>query len=470
MFRAVVVGGLFLVVGCNRNLVVVPPTGSGQAGMSGQAGAPGTPVDASTPPDVRPGADRYYFDGGGAVDHAPASDAVFIDTRRPPDAAPEVGATDATPADALPPPPARGCYSSDAGTPPPVGTLFGAPMTIDLASGAAESVAIGDVTGDGLPDVVVGEGNFIIVYAQTAGGTLAPAASYDSGIGGQVSLEPRTLDVGDVNGDGRLDVVYTREVDVAVMLQNASGGLDPPLALAITDAGNGEDVVAVGDLDGDGRADVVGASWGGLGVDIWFQAADGSLAAARHFACPHSGYEDLALGDLDGDGQLDIAISGEQQSTICVLLQRPGGFATEITTPGVTTRGLGIADVEGDCNGDLIFATGGNRPGSQIGLMAGAGGGALGQAAYLPSYDIPGALVVRDVDGDGRPDVVVNHEGWLAIGVYRQLPWGGFAAEEQYPFSYINWGPDRIAVGDINGDGRPDIVGVDAKVTILYHQ
>jgi hypothetical protein len=64
----------------------------------------------------------------------------------------------------------------------------------------------------------------------------------------------------------------------------------------------------------------------------------------------------------------------------------------------------------------------------------------------------------------------VNHEGWLAIGVYRQLPAGGFAAEEQYPFSYVNWGPDRIAVGDINGDGRPDIVGVDAKVTILYHQ
>ena len=87
-------------------------------------------------------------------------------------------------------------------------------------------MAIGDVTGDGLPDVVVGEENFITVYVQTPAGTLAPPMQYESGIGGQTALEPRMLDVGDVNGDGRLDVVYTREADVGVMLQNASGGLD----------------------------------------------------------------------------------------------------------------------------------------------------------------------------------------------------------------------------------------------------
>jgi len=66
--------------------------------------------------------------------------------------------------------------------------------------------------------------------------------------------------------------------------------------------------------------------------------------------------------------------------------------------------------------------------------------------------------------------VVVVHTGWLAVGVYRQLASArGLGAEERYSFPYINWGPDRIAVGDVNGDGRPDVVGVDAKLAILYH-
>jgi hypothetical protein len=360
-----------------------------------------------------------------------------------------------------------GCASSGNGHSPRPSPLFGAFVEVDLPGTMGESVAVGDVTGDGRADVVVGgwAGDLIVVYAQTADGGLAPPKKY--GDGATLVLGPRQLALGDVNGDGRLDVLYTRDADVGVMLQTAAGTLDAPSSLAPTDAGNGESAVAIGDLDGDGRADVVAAGWGASNVDVWFQDATGALGAAHSFACAHKGYETLALGDIDGDGRADIAVSGRQQSDVCVVLQKPGGLAPSGSIGvGATVSALGIGRLGLPyCAVDLVFSTGGNSPGS--GLVVHAVGG-TGLGTTLASYDIPESLVVADVDGDGRSDVVVVHTGWEAVGVYRQVVTGGLASEERYPFPYLNWGTDRIAVGDINGDGRPDVVGVDAKLAILY--
>ena len=78
--------------------------------------------------------------------------------------------------------------------------------------------------------------------------------------------------------------------------------------------------------------------------------------------------------------------------------------------------------------------------------------------------------MVTDVDGDGRPDVVIDHFGWMAFSIYQQMATGGLAAESRFPFSYVNIGSQRLAVGDINGDGRPDIVTADANVTVSLQQ
>jgi hypothetical protein len=363
--------------------------------------------------------------------------------------------------------PADGGSSSDAAA--AASALFGPLSTVNLPSDfTAHSVGIGDVTGDGLPDVVVaGSINFtqnndeVLVLPQTAAHTLGTPVRYDTGYRSLVHL---AVVVADVNSDGRLDVVVTRSFDVGVLAQNVTGTLDPLQPLTGVQPGHGIDDVAVADLDGDGRNDVVAS---GSPMVVWFQTMPGKLASAATFPCPAQGVYGIAVGDVDGDGKLDLVHDG------CVLLQRPGGFAPfSPLSLGISTWGIAIGDVNGDSLSDLVFTHAENRPNSYLGIMLQTAQHTLAAQTTSSSYDIPGPLVLADVDGDGRADAVVVHSAWYRVGVYRQLATGSLAPEELFKFASAQApGTHRMAVGDFNGDGKPDVVyGEYSQLSILYHQ
>jgi hypothetical protein len=88
--------------------------------------------------------------------------------------------------------------------------------------------------------------------------------------------------------------------------------------------------------------------------------------------------------------------------------------------------------------------------------------GALTLGARYNSYDIPTSIVVADVSLNGRPAILVLHDGWAAVGVYFQSAPGVIQPEQLYALPYGAYEPHGLAVGDINGDEMPDIVIADA--------
>lgn len=343
---------------------------------------------------------------------------------------------------------------------------------------APEAVAIGDLNADGRKDVAMvtstrasePNANTLHVFLQASDGTLQAPAKYPLG------WYPQSVDVGDVNGDGRPDVVAGSNGDgIAVLLQNAAGTLDPMVRYATVRSLS----VKIGDFNGDGRMDVAGLGNGGWGegLAVFLQTAAGTLAAPVPYAVPHGGQDELEVGDLDGDGRTDLVVGNQfpySAPDFWVLLQNANGtlaapVAYAVPGNGVwdTTNGLGVGDTNGDGRADVIMSYGGNRPTTFIGRFSQNAQGTLDTPTAFGSYDIPRAVDVADVDSDGRKDVLVTHPGWLQLGVYRQAATGELGAEELYAIPYSAGDKAQsMAVGDVTGDGLPDVVLTDYNIVV----
>ncbi len=343
------------------------------------------------------------------------------------------------------------------------------------------SVVIADVTGDRLNDLVVGAmlngpgvayNAGVFVFAQTAAGTLAPPAYYPTGTAGYE--QPTMLAVADLDGDGRLDVALAGYSDYRVLLQTADGQLGPPAVLKRKHIDDPE-LIATGDFDGDGRSDLIGVGFSTSYVEVWYQAE--AFAAAHSFDCAHGGGDSIAVADLDGDGALDVAISSDNATAVCLLYQRSGTFMPGPPVPIIvqpTPCAIAATDADGDGRTDLLIVSSPlSGLGKYLDILSQGTSGQFTLESSLDTTWYPNGLLLADVDGDGRVDAVVPHSQELLVGIYRQLPFGGFADEETYTYSKPELQDDdtqRTAVGDLNGDGRPDIVSIAQDVTILYHR
>ena len=358
------------------------------------------------------------------------------------------------------------------------GTLFQPYQAFPVGS-SPEAVAVGDVTGDGRADVVMTTdyafdpaNDFRVwVFAQTAGGSLAAPVSYPTGS----TASPSSVALGDLSGDGRTDVVVGLDgTGVQVYAQLADGTLGAP---ALYPTANG-DLVRLGRLDGDGDLDVAAVGWGTNTVSVFANDGAGGLGAPTQYPAQHAGYEDLEVGDVSGDGRDDLVImSGQLYAVpnVSVLAQLAGGgfgAAAEYRVgTNVNTQGVGVGDVTGDGRGDVVASYGGNSPYARMAVFAQNAGGTLNAPVAYTSYDIPEPVEVADVDLDGRADVVTLHGGWNRAGAYLQQAGGTLAAEDLYAIPYAShYSPHGLAVGDVSGDGSPDVVLADYNhgLVVLY--
>lgn len=335
-----------------------------------------------------------------------------------------------------------------------------------------DAVAIGDVSGDGRNDVVMTTSYYfdpandfhLWVFLQAADGTLSPPVSYATAAG--YSTGPDSVAIGDITGDGRADVVLGVDgVGVQVFPQLVSGGLGSPTMYASGDTNK----IRLGQLNADGLLDVAGVGWGTNTVGVLLNDGHGGLSAPVTYPALHGGYDDLEVADVTGDGRDDIVVMSGQlyaDPNVSILPQLPGGgFATAApytVQSNTNTQGIGVGDVTGDGLNDVVASYGGNRPNSFVAVLGQTATAGLAPPVSYPSYDIPEPVEVADVDLDGRPDVVTLHGGWSEAGVYLQRSDGTLGTEQLFPIPYAShYNPHGLAVGDVNGDGAPDIVLAD---------
>ena len=334
--------------------------------------------------------------------------------------------------------------------------------------GSPQAVAVADVTGDKRADVLLADPSRLLVYR---GGTanLGKPAIYPLG-GLSTAPWSEGLVVGDFNHDGRLDAAVGDLAGVQIFLQRGGRFVRPrtvPVPFWVSALG-------AADLNRDGRMDLVvtgrvdGSSSLPVTEVLWNRSAGWraqKIDAAYYLA--------IRFADINGDGRLDIVPtaygSSATPSVRLYLNDGHGGFTTrtvQVATQGIDAPdAITAGDVTGDHRADLVFVNGWNSPRSHLAVMAGSASGTLAAATIYPSYDLPNAVAIADLNGDHRNDVVVLHDTFMKVGVYYQAAGGTLGTEQLLDVPHGAYGPNGVAVGAIDPGSRPDIAIADGGYT-----
>ena len=355
---------------------------------------------------------------------------------------------------------------------------FHSPLVYYAAGSGPEALAVADVNHDGKPDIIVGnlssddvsvllgngDGTFKAqTSADQAAGTGTPTPSYP------VGKNPIFVTVADINGDGNPDILVANYTDgtISVLLGNGDGTFKTQTTYPV---GLGPDYINVADFNGDGKPDILVSNAADGTVGILLGNGDGTfqtMKSTRVSAPDANSPEEMALvGDFNKDGKLDVVTTITNASgSILVLLPGRGdgtfGAPRYVgTTPG--TRFLSLADLNGDGNLDIVA---GSFSDGSISVLFGHGDYTFSKPVSYPATGIGSAVglqpyAVGDQNGDGKPDIVAVNPDSNVIQVLLNDGAGGFLPPLSMALGHV---PAAVVSADLNGDGKLDLVVANSE-------
>lgn len=359
-------------------------------------------------------------------------------------------------------------------------TTIAQSAVVSMGSGGVNTLFIKsvDLDGDGKPDLIASyvAGNIGLFRNTSTPGNLS-STSFGSEVDIYSGIRCTIVAITDMNGDGKPDLVtYNQDVFQLTVWQNQSvpGTISFTKAAILPDAGT---TICVGDIDGDGRPDIIqmdGQQPTLLKV-IQNNSVGGQLSSAS-FSAPvgyngGNGIQFMAVADLDGDGKPEIITANRTDGTVTVYLNTsvPGTIDNNTLAAGVSyPAGKGpfhvaIADIDGDGKADIIVSNTDSNTFSVLKNLSTTGtinGTSFSAPVTYFSGNAPDLLDVGDLDGDGKPDIAVCNGQSGTVSIFKNTSTAGiidqnsFAAKSDFTSSQFPYG---VVIGDLDGDGKPEL-------------
>jgi len=240
------------------------------------------------------------------------------------------------------------------------------------------------------------------------------------------------------------------------------------------------------DIDGDGKPDLVVANGDGNSMEVYQNTSTNeniSFSRVYTFTMP-SGYYPVAItaGDLDGDGRPDVVVANYGQPKLAIFRNTSTTGSVSFAAPSAYQAiptyctGMVISDCNGDGKPEIVLASAGSSKVSLFQNTSTPGTISVSSTRKdlsLPAGSVPTDVIVSDLDGDGKPDLasVNSNVNTVSVWLNTGTAGGALSFSTNSDFS-VGSAPQDFAVGDLDGDGKPDLAIVnngDATITLLQN-